>query len=61
MRPDLAPDLDTAARNPDGSYNGIKALEWMSEVLTGRRITLTEEDIAKARAMAEERRNARGG
>lgn len=61
MRADLAPDLDTAARNPDGTYNGVKALEWMSEVLTGRRIVLTEEDIAKARALAKERRDARGG
>lgn len=28
-----APDLDAAARNPDGTYNGLKALSWLSEVL----------------------------
>lgn len=28
--PREAPDLDAAARNPDGTYNGAKALSWLS-------------------------------
>ena len=28
-----APTLDDAAKNPDGTYNGAKALSWMSEAL----------------------------
>ena len=31
--PREAPDLDAAARNPDGTYNGAKALSWLSRVV----------------------------
>lgn len=31
--PRKAKTLDEAARNEDGSYNGVKALSWLSEVL----------------------------
>lgn len=31
--PRKAKTLDQAARNEDGSYNGVKALSWLSEVL----------------------------
>lgn len=28
--PRKAPDLDAASRNPDGTYNGVRALSWIS-------------------------------
>jgi hypothetical protein len=31
--PRRAPTLDAAARNPDGTYNGFRALAWMDESL----------------------------
>lgn len=31
--PRKAKTLDEAARNEDGSYNGVKALSWLSEAL----------------------------
>jgi hypothetical protein len=31
--PRHAKTLNEAARNPDGTYNGARALSWMSEVL----------------------------
>ena len=31
--PREAGNLAEAARNPDGTYNGLKALSWLSEVL----------------------------
>lgn len=31
--PRKAATLDQAARNPDGTYNGARALAWLSEVL----------------------------
>ena len=31
--PRKAKTLDEASRNDDGSYNGVKALSWLSEVL----------------------------
>lgn len=33
--PRKAETLDEAARNPDGTYNGARALSWLSDVLTG--------------------------
>lgn len=33
--PRKADTLDEAARNPDGTYNGARALSWLSDVLTG--------------------------
>lgn len=33
--PRNANTLDEAARNPDGTYDGARALSWLSDVLTG--------------------------
>ena len=33
--PRKADTLDEAARNADGTYNGARALSWLSNVLTG--------------------------
>ncbi len=47
--PRKADTLDEAARNPDGTYDGAKALVWMNSILhPGSKIT--EEDV---RAMWE--------
>ncbi len=37
MKPDprKADTLDEAARNDDGTYDGARALSWLSDVLTG--------------------------
>lgn len=40
--------LDEASRNPDGTYNGIKVLKWLADVLTPKH-GLTEEDIEQIR------------
>lgn len=32
--PRRAETLDEAARNPDGTYHGARALSWLSEALT---------------------------
>jgi hypothetical protein len=46
--PRKAQTLGEAAQNPDGSYNALKALSWMSEVLNpGKGLPLSEvEQIA---------------
>lgn len=44
--PRKARTLDEAARNPDGSYNGLRALSWLSDVLTGGK-GLAEEEVGK--------------
>jgi hypothetical protein len=33
--PRQAQTLDEASRNPDGTYNGARAISWLSAVLTG--------------------------
>lgn len=33
--PRKANTLDEASRNPDGTYNGARALSWLSDVVTG--------------------------
>lgn len=33
--PRKAKTLGEAAQNPDGTYNAIRALSWLSDVLTG--------------------------
>lgn len=41
--PRKANTLEEAARNPDGSYNGLKALSWLSDVLSnGNGLPLSE-------------------
>ena len=47
--PRKAKTLGEAAMNPDGTYNGIKALSWLSDVLTGGK-GMSEEEVAKIAA-----------
>lgn len=44
--PRLAPDLATAARNPDGTWDGVRALAWMSEALNPGQ-GLSEEEVRR--------------
>lgn len=44
--PRKAKTLDEAALNPDGTYNGLRALSWLSDVLTGGK-GLPVETVAK--------------
>lgn len=44
--PRKAKTLGEAAMNPDGTYNGLRALSWLSDVLTGGK-GLSEEEVAK--------------
>lgn len=53
--PRHAKDLDAAARNPDGSYNGIRMLSWLSEVLHPG-AGLNEEEVRAIAAEAQRRR-----
>ena len=53
--PRVARTLDEASKNPDGTYNGVKALAWLSEVLShGHGIT-----EAEIRAMFEAEKKRR--
>lgn len=56
-----ATTLDEAARNPDGTYNGARALSWLSDVLTGGKgmpegeiKQIFEDARAQRKAMASE-------
>lgn len=41
--PRKAATLGEASRNPDGTFNGLKALSWLSEVLNpGKGVSLNE-------------------
>lgn len=53
--PRQARTLDEAARNPDGTYNGIRALSWLSSALSGGK-GLSEDEV---RLIAEEVKNGR--
>lgn len=53
--PRKAQTLDEAARNPDGTYDGARALSWLSNVLTGGK-GIPE---AEVRAMFEDAKAAR--
>ena len=44
--PRKAKTLDEAALNPDGTYNGLRALSWLSDVLTGGK-GMSEDEVAK--------------
>lgn len=44
--PRKAKTLGEAAMNPDGTYNGLRALSWLSDVLTGGK-GLPVEEVAK--------------
>lgn len=64
MTPDPrnASTLDEAAMNPDGTYNAIKALSWLSDALNpGRGLPESEVQKIAADVMAKrsEARNAR--
>ena len=51
--PREADTLDHAARNPDGTYNGLRAMSWLSEVLRpghGFSVEQIEEIAAEAKA-----------
>lgn len=53
-----AKDLDEASRNPDGTYNGLRALSWLSRVVTGGKgipLEEVEQIAAEAKAKAQER------
>ena len=57
-----ASSLDEAARNPDGSYDGMRAFSWLSEVLNpGKGLTveevtrLAEKTVAETKAKQEGR------
>jgi hypothetical protein len=39
-----AETLDEASRNPDGTYNGARAISWLSNVLTGGK-GMSEEEV----------------
>ena len=42
--PAKADTLDEAARNPDGTYNGYKAIEWLSSILGDSKPTKEQMD-----------------
>lgn len=44
--PRKAKTLKEAAENPDGTFDGAKALSWLSEVLTGGK-GVSEEEVRK--------------
>jgi len=54
--PRKAKTLDEASLNPDGTYNGLRALSWLSDVLTGGN-GLSEEEVFK---VAEEAKAKKG-
>jgi hypothetical protein len=52
--PRNARTLEEAARNPDGTYNAIKALSWLSDVLSPGR-GLPEGEVEKIAEEAKAR------
>jgi hypothetical protein len=50
-----ADTLDEAARNPDGTYNGARALSWLSDVLTGGK-GMSEDEVRAVFADAKAKR-----
>lgn len=54
--PRKAQTLGEAAQNPDGTYNAIRALSWLSEVLNPGK-GLPEDEVAK---IAEEVKARKG-
>lgn len=54
--PRKAKTLGEAAMNPDGTYNALRALSWLSDVVTGGK-GLSEEEVAK---IAEEVKARKG-
>lgn len=57
--PRSAATLCEAARNPDGTFNALKALSWLSDVLSrGHGIPLSEVQRIAADVMAQKRAKA---
>lgn len=54
--PRKAKNLEEAARNPDGSYNAIKALSWLSDVVTGGK-GIPESEVAQIAKEVQARRS----
>ena len=54
--PRKAGTLDEAARNPDGTYNGARALSWLSDVLTGGK-GVSEDEVSTMFADAKAKRS----
>jgi hypothetical protein len=53
--PRKANTLDEAARNEDGTYDGARALSWLSDVLTGGK-GMTSSDVRAMFADAKEKK-----
>jgi hypothetical protein len=55
--PRKAKTLDEACRNPDGTYNGLKMMSWVSEAMTpGKGVPLQDvqkiwDDLLKKKGM----------
>jgi hypothetical protein len=58
--PRLAHTLEEAARNGDGSWNGVRALSWLSKALDPNGTGLSVAEIKEAMASAEAE-HLRGG
>lgn len=54
--PRKAKTLGEASLNPDGTYNGLRALSWLSEVLTGGK-GLSEEEVTKIAEEVKAKKN----
>jgi len=59
--PRYAKTLDEAARNPDGTYNGFRALSWMSAIFSKSGMGLSEEEVRTMFAEAVARKKAGEG
>lgn len=58
--PRKADTIDEASRNPDGTYDGARALSWLSDVLTGGK-GMTEDEVRRTFADAKARRAENSG
>jgi hypothetical protein len=56
--PRKAKTLGEAAINPDGTYNAIRALSWLSDVMTGGK-GLSEEEVSKIAADVRAKKGGR--
>lgn len=56
--PRKANSLGEAALNPDGTYNGLRALSWLSDVLNPGK-GLSEEEVAAIAADVKRKKDAR--
>lgn len=58
--PRQAKSLDEAARNPDGTYNGFRALFWMSAIFSKSGKGIPEDEVRTMVAEAWARKKTRG-